>query len=1243
MRKLWLYGLALILALTLVSQVMAQAVASITGSVADTSGAYITGASVTLENPSTGAVYKTKTNSQGVYTISNLPPGPGYKITIDANGFKSAVVTEMYLNVNTTRSQSVRLTVGGSAQTVEVSAAGQDVTLNTTDATVGNNYQVSIINELPVQIRDTPAALFSMQPGVTDSAVTGARTDQSNVTLDGLSVNDLATGQFGSVIANAPVDSVQEMNAVTASPNVSDGQGGGGQFAMVTRSGTNDFHGALFEYHRDTALEANEWFNNNAGVSRAALIRNQFGGKVGGPIKKDKLFFFFEYNGRRDNQGVQANRTVPLDSFRNQTISYIKKVDSNGATCLASSRQNTTPDCIGSIDATQVAALDPQGIGFNAGILSLISDRMPAVNDVTGGDGINSGNFRFNAPVILKENDYVGRLDYTLNSSMKLWARGSVVSERHGDATNYSAPIQFPGDPVTHQVEDSSYAWVVGHDWTIGANKTNKIIYGETRARLGFPDTWNPTGTTQLANFGGNGTGGAFLSSPYPSAVNAQRRIVPIPVVKDDFTWLKNNHTLQFGGQFKFIKTYSNVLLNYDQPSIGLGGNMSALNASLRPAGIRTAGTTASKTYDEAFALALGRYASITSEYNYNADGTTTPQGSGSIRQYRYYEFEGYVGDSWKVTPSLTLNYGVRYQWYSVPYETGGRESVQDTTFNDFFSARLAQSAAGLSGDSTVPFISYDLGGKANNGKGYYDPNYLNFAPRVSFAYNPTWSPKSVFRGGAGIVYDYTIVNAVQYQQDQYSYLFGSSNTTSYGVASAPVTSLQNDPRFTSISTIPATPVAPTITHPYTPWVSDGTPTGLANGQAFNETIDPKLKSPYSIVLNMGFEYSLPQNFILKLNYVGRLGRRLLGQADANQLIEFPDTVSGQNMSTAFANLTQAVRGGADTTNMTAQPWFENVVSPGWGVSNGYPNNTSLLADNFTTLVSNGDFADFIQSLASYGAINSNVGMGSQFSENTFYTNKGFSAYHGMLVTLHKNTSNGLQFDLNYTWSHSIDNVSVVANTPAIGGYGFICDVVRPRECRGNSDFDITQIITGNALYALPFGRGREFGGNLPRWADEVVGGWNVSALPSWHTGQAFSTVSSAFVAGYANNAPGILVGSASTVRPHAHKGTDGTVSMFSDPDKALTSFTGPVGFQIGRRNDLRAPNYVNFDMGLSKDFSLWREDTKLVFRTDAFNVFNHASFDTPSTTDITSGSFGQITGVQHSARVLQGALRFEF
>jgi len=1217
------------------AQLPAQDVAAITGVVTDSSGAVIPGVAVTIENSQTGAIYKTIGNAEGSYTLNEVRPGPGYKLTCTREGFKPTEISGIYMNVDSTRTQNVKMSVGGVSQVVEVSATNQDVTLDTTDATIGNNFEVQVLNDLPIQNRSNPSALFTQQPGVTlTGAVTGARVDQDNVTLDGLDVNDNETGNFGAIVGNAPVDSVQEFRGVSAGPLSSAGEGGGGQYELVTRSGTNAFHGALVEYHRDTDTEANDWFSNNAGVGRAPLIRNQFGGNVGGPVLRNRLFFFFDYNARRDTLSNLVERTVPLDSYRGGSIQYVNTAGGTGV-----------------LSPSQVAAHDPQGVGFNAALAALFSSRYPHANDLSGnfGDLLNTAGFRFNAPFPYTENDYVQRVDYNLNGKMKIFGKGSFTRTNG----TQSAP-QFAGDPETHPFLDQSYTYVVGHTWTITNKMVNQAEYGETFENYDFPDTYNLTGITQYGSIGGNGVGGTILSGPYSSAVNAQGRTFPIPVIKDDLSWNKGKHSLTFGGTFKWETPDGSTILDYNEPSIGLGGNIEGLGGPtpnpLRPSDLNT-NSADTANYDAAFALGLGRFASSGATFNYGATGNLLPQGTGSVARDRYYEAEIYVGDTWKLTPDLTISYGIRWQNYTIPYDTSGIESVPNMNFNQFFGARLTQSAAGQTGNLAVPFVSYVLGGKANKGPGFFNPVNHNFAPRFAFAYSPSYDKKTVFSGGAGIIYDHTVVGSVLYQADQYSYLFQASANHPYGTTGDPVGSLDTDPRFSGLGTPPPPPTAPAaISAPYTPFVSgtgaSAVPFGLVNGQAFNEGIDSGLKTPYSIQFNFGIQHEFPQGYLLRAAYVGREGRRLLGQADANQLIDFPDTAGGQMMSTAFANMEQQVRTLPPNTPITDdQPWFRDILPAGAGVGFGFANNTDLVARGLAPLPHRGDFADTIQALASFGLLPANVGMGSQYSEFTYYTNKGFSSYNGLLITLHKNAGYGLQFDLNYTWSHSIDNVSVIANAPAIGGYGFICDVVRSHECRGNSDFDVTNYLSGNFIYDLPFGRGRSLGANAPLWANELIGGWGLSGLPSWHTGNAYFAASNAFVAGYANDAPATLTGPISDLKARVNGGEGARVYAYTNPDAALADFTGPVGFQIGTRNNLRGPGWFNIDLGLGKTFPIYKERVNLKFRADAFNATNHPSFDNPST-DITESSgtpFGNIGGTASSARVLQGALRLEF
>ena len=1242
----------------------AQDLASITGTVTDSTGAVIPKVQVSLEKTTTDTQYKTVTNSAGSYTFANVAPGPGYTLTFSLAGFDPVVISGVYLNVNATRTQNAQLKVGSSTQSVEVSASAQTITLDTTDATVGNNFQVQFLQDLPVENRDNPSALFYQQPGVTlQGAVTGARVDQTNVTVDGLDVNDEATGTFGYIVGAAPVDSVQEFRGVVGDPTSQAGQGGGGEFQLVTKSGTDQFHGDVNWYHRDTDLEANDWFNNNAGVGRPPLVRNQFGGQFGGPIRKNKAYFFFDYDGRRDARSTLVDRIVPLGTntsgYRGGEVAYLN--DAGGVTTL-------TP--------SQVAGLDPQGIGWDQAELQFFQSRYPQANDLTGtyGDLINTAGYRFNAPDPYTEDVFVERVDFTLNDSMKLWAKSSLSR-----VDSVWAPQQFPGDPAaTYPEYNRSYNWVVGHTWTLGDNKVNQAEFGETHEDFSFAVGYNPQGNNQFTYSGLNG--------PYAAGNNAQARTFPIPILRDDFTWQKGRHSLSFGGNIKWQLPDSFAAENYNFESVGVTGNtyFSALTPNLRPGDIGSS-QYATTIYDSQFSAALGAIAQTATNYNYTNKGQVVPTGSGLSLHYRSYETELYFGDSWRVTPGLTITYGLRYQNYSVPYETRGTEAVaqlnsngntSEFDFNQYWSDRAKQSATGIAANSAVPFLQYVYGGQANHGPGYYHGQNDLLAPRVAFAFNPLSDQNTVVSGGIGIVYDHTVVNALQFLQLQSSGLFETTPEANYGVPGNPTASLSSSdpsagglPRFTALTSPPAPPAAPAVTAPYTPYVAGGAPYGLEYGET-NILINPQLKTPYNIQYNFGLQHEFPQGYILKLNYMGRLGRRLLAEADASQLIDFPDNTGGSNqtMAQAFAALTTQLRTltqysqYGQAAQLAAQPWFEDMMPGLAAYFNAYyggsyfANNTQAVDYLTYPYPSRGDFADTIQKLVAYG-LAPNVGMASQYAINSVWTNKGFSDYNGLLVTLHKNAGYGLQFDLNYTWSHSIDNVSAPANFVASAeGFGFICDVARPRECRGNSDFDVTNMVSGNFIYELPVGRGRALAASAPYWLNEAIGGWELSGLPSWQTGYAYTLYSNAFVAGFATDAPATLIGPPAFLHTRVqHQGHGQAPNIFANGQAALGALTGPTGFNIGSRNAFRGPGYFNMDLGLGKTFPIQEGKESLKFRCDAFNAFNHPNFSTPGIFgggDITESSgvaFGTITstvippGSDQAARVLQGSLRLEF
>ena len=1225
---------------------MAQSTAGVTGIVKDSNGAVIAGAEVKLTDKKTGTELNTKTNDQGVYEFQKVAPGTGYTLTFTNPGFQTLVINDVALGVGVTSTHNAELTIGEVTGTVVVTASNE-VTLNTSDASIGNVIGERRLKDLPIQLRNSPAALIGLQPGVVGNnvgatgtnrigSVTGARSDQGNITVDGIDANDQATGQFAATVGNAPIDAIQEFRAVSTNPGASDGRSSGGQVELVTKSGGNEFHGNVREYNRTAATAANTFFNNRVGVARPALTRNQFGGSIEGPIKRDALFFFFDYEGRRDAQAVTNLRIVPLNHWRSGGLGYIN----NNAGCGVGARLNTTPNCISILTPAQVAALDPQGVGGNQALLSFINSRYPQANDLTAGDGINTGGFRFNAPSKREDNTYTTRIDWNASNAHKLFGRFNIARRIQTDTVN-SVAAQFPGDPETAQIIVRDYAWVVGDTWTLSPTFVNNATVGASRSGLLFPTNFKPA-------FPNSFTFGMGLSAPF-AGISDQDRFVLVPTIRDDAQWTKGTHSIEFGGSYKPIDSDSGLVNDFNFPSVGIGGSLGALQASLRPANIASnSNTTITGNYDGAFTFLLGRYASVATNFNYDTSGNAFAPGTGKKRDYRYDEFELYVQDNWRIRNNLTLNFGVRWHLYPAPYEKNGFQAAQDVDMRTLFDLRQRNNAAGISGETAEPFLRYDLIGKANNARSLYETDLNNFGPRFGFAYTPHFTNgilgtifgdnRTVIRGGGSVVYDRP-GGAITFIQDQVSYLFDNSATTQFPAVS-PVSALLNNPRFTGISTLPVQNVAPIITRPSTPFVDNGFPFGLATGE-FNYAVDQRFRIPYSIQYSFGFQRELPGNFILEASYVGRQARKLFSQADVAQVLNFKDPTSGQFMLDAFNALQAQVQAGVPGANVTTQPWFENQMFPGASI---------LMASNGTLrqFVLRGDTSDAIFILYQNGLLNPNVGMSAQFGTNVYISNQGASSYDGMLVSLRKRFSQGLQFDLNYTWSHSIDNGSSVVNT--VTG-GLVCDMTNLRVCRANSDFDIRHLVNANFIYELPFGRGQRFGSGVSGWVNQIIGGWELTGIFTARSGLPFGTTTTAFPVGFNFNSPAAYNnGNVGALQGNIHDATNGTIQFFDNPQAVFNSANPTAGAlrfprhgEIGNRNILRGPGFWNLDTALLKNFKMpWSESQILQIRWESFNAFNHNSFGLPAI-GITGTTFGQITTSASAPREMQFAIRYSF
>ncbi|HEX2640226.1 MAG TPA: hypothetical protein VHL50_06630, partial [Pyrinomonadaceae bacterium] len=565
---------------------------------------------------------------------------------------------------------------------------------------------------------------------------------------------------------------------------------------------------------------------------------------------------------------------------------------------------------------------------------------------------------------------------------------------------------------------------------------------------------------------------------------------------------------------------------------------------------------------------------------------------------------------------------------------------------------------AGIAGDDAVPLLSYDLIGKKNNGRPMYKTDWNNFAPRIGFAYNPSLKDgllgtlfgdrKTVLRGGWSMVYD-RVGGALSFIQDQGSYIFDNVASSAFGALN-PRTALLNDPRFTAISSLPVENTAPAITRPFTP-----DPNGLAQSQ-FNYAISQNFKIPYSYQWSFGVQRELPGNHLLDVSYVGRRGRQLFAQSDASQIIDFKDPASGQFMLAALNNLQAQLAGGGA---VTAQPWLENQVAP-FALSNygrtcpqiasdflGFnaANCSELIAGFVPDLVTTGGTADLINTLFTNGLLNSNVGLGRQFAVNAYITNQGRSQYDGLLVSLRKRFSKGFQYDLNYTWSHAIDNQSSVTNAVS---EGLIYNALDPTAGRADADFDLRHLFNANGIWELPFGRGRAFGGDMPKWLDAAVGGWTIAGIFTARSGLPVTSFSGAWPVTVftADNAgvPSVLVGDVPTnFAVDIHEDANGVIQYFADPAAVQGAFRYPHHGEVGNRNVFRSQPYWNVDAVVSKKFRMpWSESHLLTFRAEAYNLFNKNFFGPPDLT-FQSTTFGQITTSQSAPRVLQFALRYDF
>jgi hypothetical protein len=712
---------------------------------------------------------------------------------------------------------------------------------------------------------------------------------------------------------------------------------------------------------------------------------------------------------------------------------------------------------------------------------------------------------------------------------------------------------------------------------------------------------------------------------------------------------------------------------------VGIGGFISGLTPAQRPTDF---GGDPSE-WDRLFALALGRYASTSANYNYDLAGNALPQGGLPIRDYHSTQYEAFAQDTWSIRSDFTITYGLRWQFHKPLTEVNGYEAIQNQTPESIFSARLENANQGVSGFDAAPLITYRLGGSANNAPGYYKPSYNNFGPRIGLAYSPAaaggWlgrlfgNRQTSIRAGFGLDFDNNLIGQ-GFELDETSFLFSNTVPVNYG-------NIATDPRFSCPSpctgaalsaSLPAPPPGGTTPRPtFTPNLDgNGNPIGFFNGgfgQGAFFNFDPNYKTPYEMHYSLGVQRQLPGDWLVEADYVGKLGRRLPALGDPAQTLNFKDAVSGQTLYNAFGAVQKQVQTGAPITN---QPWFENQISAALAQygqtcasANAYylgsnsSSCTQLAAGLGGFYFGDGDTSSLIQTLADaqdlsgtlgQGLLLPNVGLLAQDGAAGFIGNYSSSNYNALIVRVNHRLSHGLTMELNYTYSHSIDNDSGVQNNLIDFATAEICDLRNLRVCRGSSDFDHRHILASSFEYGLPFGQGKWIGHDSSKLLNEVIGGWHVSGILTAFTGSPFKIDSGAFTIDFTQTQPGVFIGTKSDLKSGIHQvaqtGAPNTLQYFSNIANAEGAFTAPIAGGPGNRNIVTGPGGWELDVALLKDFKMpWSDTHVLQFRTDAVNLLNHPEFSNPGASLINQATFGNITSTANNARVLQLGLRYMF
>jgi len=1282
------------LPITLLAQTAATG--TVLGTVKDTSGAVITGAEVKLVNPAINDEREQKTNEAGQYIFTSVPPGV-YTVTATKQGFKTARENEVKVEVARSYTVDFGLAVGAVTEILEVqSQSGAE--LQTTDATVGNVLPGEVMIRLGNLTRSV-GEFLTLQPGVTPATnvlqggtVAGSRSDQSTFSIDGIDVTQNLTGPLAPVI---PIflDYVEEFRVGVANPNATFGRSAGAQVALVSRRGSNQFHGAGYWTHQNDNLNAASWTNKRtiaqnvtdpdrrAKLQKPELKDNRFGARLGGPIWKDKTFFFGDYEGRRFPQSFDVARLVPSDTLRQGILRF-----RDAAGNIVSYNLRTSSLC----GSTQNQACDPRGLGLSPSVAALWN-QLPAANDPSGGDQFNTQLFRSVASAPLRSDFGNLRLDHEINSKWRF--NGSYNYSRAIALRNLQFDVRGGAAKALASNQSRDDSVITGLVGELTPTLINTFRFGFVRNRLALGGQSPTTSAAALAIVGTNTSAGfAALdvgAVTEPIDVGAQQARSQFFNNRnfqfvEDLTWVKGNHTFQFGANLRRLPT---LIVKEDKVNslnalvaLAGAGAFTTIPASARPPVCGGAVTTnclaASDVaqWNSLYAATLGLVDNINIVLTRDGQLNALPLGTPIIADTTHRAYEFYAQDIWRLSPSLTLTLGLNYQWATPPSEKDGKQTILiDNTTKSPIDVKLyleTKRLAAAEGQVFNPQLAY-LPISSSSRDGVFDTDRNNFGPRLSAAWNPTFRSglfgkifgerQTVVRGGFGIVYDrVNTVTSVLIPQLGVGFTQTLAvnapvcNRTGAGGAGCNATSTNAAlSRFRvgvdGALPVPAVPAASNPVVPASPF-----------GENTSFQVDPNFKVGMNYTADFTIQRALPGGMIFEIGWVGRWGRNLQQSRDLNAVpIFFKDTASGQTFAQAFDLVATQLRNNVSPAAVTPQPWFENQLARALGG----PGGTRFLAANFVSQFVFGGVSQLW--LTGIDLLRAQPVNNNQTLAQFVTSDGGLSNYHGLVASLRKRLARGLFLDVNYTFSKALDQVGITQD--------FVGNFINPYDTNadyGAALFDRRHVFNALGYYELPFGRGQRFGfGNA---ADRVIGGWYVSSIFTASSGlpllfgqggEAFGGSLGPFSSatpiplgdpGRFDNSPNSPVAGSGGIGTSGAPAAGGSgINLFANPEEAFNSFRQILISQdtrTGRGNPLRGFPFWNTDLSLGKKTAV-TEKVNVVFHADFFNLFNRVNFNSPVLSLTNRAGFGVVTSQfvapnrtsGAGSRWIQLGLRIEF